>query len=892
MSLVPGTRVGPYEIVSAIGAGGMGEVYRARDTTLQRDVAIKILPSLFARDQERLARFEREARTLAALNHPHVGQVYGTVDLPAESGGHGLVLEFVDGDDLAERLAHGGAVLFDEAIPIALQIAEAIEAAHDLGIIHRDLKPSNIKLRADGQIKVLDFGLAKALLPADVGGANAGAALANSPTITSPFQMSQVGVILGTAAYMAPEQAKGKPLDKRVDIWAFGCVLYELLTAQRAFRGDDVTDTLAAIVRADPDWKALPPDTPAAIRTLLRRCLVKDPRERLPDIGAARLELKEAVASAAQPGATIPVRAGRGSMLLPWALFAAAAVVALAAIASVQRGVPAGAAPDARVYKALIMPPSPLAGAPALRFQVSPDGRKLAFVAPDEVGRSVLWVRPLDAFAAQPLVGTGNASAPFWSSDSRWVGFTAEGKLKKVETATGTVLTICDATTAPPATWNADGVILFTTAGGLSRVSAAGGTPVQVTRLGPGERVHIAPFFLPDGRHFLYSASAAASQRATVMIGSLDSAESTHLLDLPSNAMYADGRLLFLHGTTLVAQPFDPVTRALSGAPVPVAEDLQINSSTGTGAFSVSQAGELVYQTGASAGTQLTWFDRAGKQVGSLGQPQAYRDVQLSPDARFASVTVSSSTGTEVWLLDVGRNLPRRFTFGSGGAASAVWSPDGRFIVYAARRTGTYDIFRKVSGGGGSEELLLHDDKDKLPLGFASDGRTLLYRVPRGSAAGELWLLPIGGANQPRPFMPGNTSQVPAAVSPDGRWVAYVSEESSRREVYVTSFPGANGKWQVSTGGGDNPIWRTDGKELFFSSEDRLMAVDIAVVGTQFDTAAPRALFDVRVPSSVLASRSTYAVSRDGQRFLVNTWDPRAALTPITLVVNWTAALR
>jgi Tol biopolymer transport system component len=874
----------------------MGEVYRARDPKLQRDVAIKVLPPLFARDPERLARFEREARTLAALNHPHVAQVYGVVDLPAagshENGSAALVMEFVDGEDLAERIARTGAIPLDEALPIALQIAEALEAAHEQGIIHRDLKPANIKVRGDGQVKVLDFGLAKALAPIDAGsGGPATDPLENSPTITSPFQLSQLGIILGTAAYMAPEQAKGKPVDKRADIWAFGCVLYEMLTGARPFSGEDITDTLAAIVRADPDWSLLPPDTPPTVRTLLRRCLEKDRRERLPDIGAARLELRDArIRDAALPAPTtagVPRRA-----LLPWVLAAVAGVTAIAALAGVAllRTKPA---PEVRVYKALIAPPSPLSGAPALRMHLSPDGRRIAFVAPDDNGHTVLWIRPLDSFAAQALTGTVNASSPFWSPDSRWVGFMADGKLKKVDPSNGAVITICDASMAPPGTWNADDVILFTSGPNLIyRVAASGGTAVPVTKAPDGERAHhVAPFFLPDGRHFLYTSSPVGTAPTGIFIGSLDSREATRIVDVASSAMYADGYLLFLRDTTLMAQPFDAETRTLHGAPVPVAEGLMMNPPTGTGAFSVSRTGVLAYQTGASAGTQLTWIDRSGKTQATLGEPRSYRDVELSPDGRAASVTVGTGSQTEVWLFDIARNLARRLTFEKGGSACAVWTPDGRSLIYGARRGSATDLYRASATGGGNEELLFHDANDKLPLGFTPDGQTLLYRVTRRAAAGELWLLPMTGARQARAFAAGNTDQVPAQVSPDGQWLAYVADEKGRREVFVTSFPANNGKWQVSTDGGDNPRWRADGKEIFFTANDRMLAVEITSVGTRFDTGALHQLFSSRVPAAGLATRSTYAVSRDGQRFLMNTWDARTSPTPITLVVNWPQSL-
>ena len=885
----PGTILGPYEVAGVIGKGGMGEVYRARDARLQRDVAIKVLPPLFARDPERLARFEREARTLAALNHPHVAQVYGVIDLPVEAGGHGLVMEFVDGEDLSQRLARAGAIPIDEALPIALQVAGALEAAHEQGIVHRDLKPANIKVRHDGQVKVLDFGLAKALAPVDPA-ARESASLDNSPTITSPFQMSQLGAILGTAAYMAPEQAKGKPIDKRADIWAFGCVLYEMLTGTRPFTGEDVTDTLAAIVRGDPDWSALPRDTPPHVRTLLRRCLEKDRRERLPDIGAARLELKEG--SLRAPAATAVPPRSRGSRL-PWVLFAA---TMLAGIAIAIYAVTTRPSPDSRVYKSSILTPAPLSGAPALRFQISPDGRRLAFVAPTEGGQTVLWIRQLDGLTAQPIAGTLNALAPFWSPDSRWVAFFAEGKLKKLDPSTGSIISICDASSAPPGTWNSNDIILFTGPGNsIARVPASGGKPTPVTRLHPGEGRHICPFFLPDERQFLFTVSAADAERPGVFVGSLDGGEPVRLLDEVAHAYYAEGRLLYLRDRTLLTQPFDYRTRTVSGSPVPIVEGLQTNPQTGTGAFSVSRAGVLVYQTGVSAGTQLTWFDRSGKAVATIGDARSYRDVELSPDGKIVSVTITS-TGTQgdVWLFDVPRSLGRRLTFGEATVA-AVWSPDSRYLVYGSRRdrnSGSRDLYRKAASGSEAEELLLHDENDKIPLGITPDGRTLLYRIPRNISTGELWLLPLQGERKPHAFNPGNASQSPAAVSPNGKWLAYASNENGRTDIFVTSFPAGMGKWQISAGGGDTPRWRADGKELFFTASDRIMAVDVDTTGDRFESGAAHVLFSARVPAATLGTRATFTPSLDGQRLLVNTWDTGSANTPITLLVNWPASIK
>ena len=884
MRLTPGTRLGPYDIVAPVGVGGMGEVYRARDTKLQRDVAIKVLPDLFARDPERLARFEREARTLAAVNHPHIAQVYGVE-------GAALIMEFVPGDDLAQRIAREGGIPLDEALPIAIQIAEAIAAAHEQGIIHRDLKPANIKVREDGTVKVLDFGLAKALAPAD---ARAGApSIENSPTITSPFQMSQLGVVLGTAAYMAPEQAKGKPIDKRVDIWGFGCVLFEMLTGRKPFDGEGVTDVLVAIVRDEPHWALLPAETPPPLRTLLRRCLQKDRRERLPDIGAARIELKDLIAGGPAFQRT-PASSGarRRAAILPWALFALSvlAAVAIGVYAFAPR--PAAARP---VYRSSIVPHTGLSGAPALRMKLSPDGRLLAYVAPDANGRPTVWVRALDSLTERPVPGSAEAASPFWSPDGRWIAFFADGKLKKADLSSGAVISICDGIAAPPGTWNREDVILFTgSASTIARVPAAGGKPVEVTRMAEGQQTHISPHFLPDGRHFIYTVSAASAREPGVFVASLDDAQPVKLLDLPTNTAYANGYLLFMRDTTLMAQPFDVRTRSLSGEAVPIAEGVQMNPATGTGAFSASETGVLVYQTGAFAGTQLTWFDRTGQRIGIMGEPKGYRDVQLSPDGNIASVTITGPNAPgDIWLLDVQRKIPRRFTFNEV-ASSAVWTFDGRAIVYAARRSvgiGPRDIYRKPVSGTADAQLLLQDDVDKLPVAIAPDG-SVLYRVAGSAAAGELWVLPAAGDRTPRPFETGVRTYSSATVSPNGKWIAYSMLESRRREVFVSAFPARAGKWQVSSDGGDTPVWRRDGKELYFTSNDKLMAVDVTTSGTQFEAGVARPLFPVRVPAPGLGTRSTFAATPDGQRFLVNTWDATTGVTPITLVVNWPDTLK
>jgi serine/threonine protein kinase/Tol biopolymer transport system component len=883
MPLTPGTRLGPYEILGPVGAGGMGEVYRARDTRLDRDVAIKVLPDAFAQDRERLARFERESRTLAALNHPHVAHVYGV-----ESGA--LIMEFVDGEDLAERLARDGAMPIGDALPVALQIAEALEAAHEQGIVHRDLKPANVKIRPDGTAKVLDFGLAKALVPADAGRSPE---LADSPTITTPFQMSALGVILGTAAYMAPEQAKGRTVDKRADIWAFGCVLYEMLTGRRAFEGEDVTDTLAAIVRAEPDWSRLPAETPASIRTLLRRALEKNPRDRLPDIGTARLDLKDAQAGRAPSTSTSAPSGARPLPWLPWAIAGAAVMIAVGAAVYALRNRPL---PDVRIFKMSIIPPAPLSGAPALRFTLSPDGRRLAFVAPDSAGNSVVWVRGLDEISAHALSDTANAASPFWSPDSKSIAFFAGNHLRRIDANGGAAQSLCDALSGPPGSWGRQDVILFTGTGTrIQRIAATGGKPVDVTEPlpDPNGGTQISPVFLPDQRHFLFTATTGGSHSRGVYLASLDSKQVTRLVEASSNAAYAGGYLMFLRQTTLMAQRFDPDTLALSGPELPVALDVQINTATGTGAFSVSDSGILAYQSGPSSGTAPTWFDRSGAANGTLAPPGGYRDVQLSPDDQWASLTLTDDRGQspDVWLFDLARGgLRRRFTFDGGYAA--VWSPDSLTIAYASPQgDGSAALVSKQVSGAAAEQPLLRDGKANYPLAFTRDGKYLLYAVQTRANGGTLYALPLLGDRIPRQLIHSTLPQTPGEVSPDGRWLAYTSSEPGRREVFVTSFPDAAGQWQISTNGGESPRWRADGKELFFVSGDRFVATEVVPRADRFDSGVLRQLFEIHVPAPQLGTRSTYAPTRDGQRFLFNTWDAKAALSPIIVVVNWPEAI-
>jgi len=887
LAIHPGQRVGPYEILSAIGAGGMGEVYRAQDIRLSRDVALKILPEIFAADPDRMARFEREARVLAALSHPHIAAIHGL----EESGTtRALVMELLEGPTLADRIA-AGPIPLDEALPIAKQIAEALEYAHDHGVIHRDLKPSNIKVSTDGSVKVLDFGLAKALQDEPIA-----ADPRDSPTLSMAATMP--GVILGTAAYMSPEQAKGRPVDRRADIWAFGVVLFEMLTGKPLYSEDTVAEMLASIIKEDPPLDRLPSGTPSSIQTLLRRCLEKDPRQRLRDIGEARIAIERMNDAPAEPVAA--QRKNRERLAWPIAAVFVIAALTLGAFAYFRR-----APEEPQPMRFFVSPPdtwrlpmlTPM-GASAAPLAVSPDGHKIVFLARSTDGRDLLWLRPLDTLIAQPLAGTEGASSPFWSPDSQFLGFFAGGKLRKIAVSGGPPITLCDAPAGRGGTWNRDGVIVFTPTGNsaLQKVSASGGLPSAVTALGKGETSNVWPRFLPDGRHFLYR-SNTGSVTGPVYLASLDSAERKLLLNIDSgNILYTQGHLLFLRETTLMAQPFDSRSLALTGDAFPIAEQIETSTTINpNGVFSASENGVLAYQTRSGAlGSQLSWFDRAGKQIGALGDPARYGDLNLSPDSKRASVSIpdQAGKGRDIWLYDVARGLRTRFTFDPADELTSVWSPDGSEIIFNSRRRGHMDLYQKASGGGGTEELLLEDDVDKYPTSWSPDSRFILYvtgaNTPR--TGNDLFVLPLSADRKPVPFLQTQFNEGPGQFSPDGLWVAYTSNESGGNEVYVARFPGPGGKWQISTGGGIWPRWRHDGTEIFYLAPDnKLMAAAVNGKGPSFEVGAVKPLFETH---AVTAFRYSYDVSADGQRFLINTILEQRTSGPITVVLNWAAGLK
>jgi Protein kinase domain/WD40-like Beta Propeller Repeat len=865
LALPPGTRLGVYEVLSKLGEGGMGEVYRATDTKLKRQVAIKILPPALAADHDRLARFQREAEVLASLNHPHIAGIHGLEESPSTGSGQAgitaLVMELVEGDDLSQRIARG-AIPIDEALPIAKQIAEALEAAHEQGIVHRDLKPANIKVRADGTVKVLDFGLAKAMDPAGTSSGNA----MNSPTLTSPA--TQFGVILGTAAYMAPEQAKGKSVDKRADIWAFGVVTYEMLTGRRLFDAEDISETLAAVLTRDLSMATLPAAIPARLRALLRDCLTRDPRQRLRDIGDARIVLDKIIAGTSDDAvAPLPVSATQSmsaaARALPWAVAATFAVVAGAVLMlwTPWRVVKPADRPLVRLdldMGADVAFPSAnnLAGS---NIAISPDGTRLVYGSGTPPR---LFTRRLDQPKATELPGTQGAMFPFFSPDGQWVGFGANGKVNKISVEGGAMVPLGEAGLSG-ASWAEDGSIFVSEAfgKGLLQFPAAGGAPTIVAPLGNGEVALAVPQLLPGGKAILFAADPGIGSSAdakTIEVLTLADGHRKVLARgghsphyLPSSN--GTGHLVYLNRATLFAIPFDPATLETRGTAVPVLDDVASAAATGAGLFDVSRTGTLIYRRssgGAAVTTTVQWVSSSdgatGKKEPLRATPGAYQDLSLSPDGKRIALVILEGANRDVWVYDPQRDAITRLTFG-GANVFPVWSPDGQYVVFAKLNEG---IFQARADGASQPQALTGSKTLQVPSSFTPDGKRLAYMELVGGARAQISTVTLedqGGqlkAGTPEPFLKSNFSDQNPAFSPDGRWLAYHSNESGRLEVYVRAFPppssGQGGKWQISNNGGGDPRWSRGGHELVYRSGNQLMTISYAVNGTSFVAEKPR----------------------------------------------------
>ncbi len=825
----------------------MGQVYRARDTRLNRDVALKVLPDSFANDPDLLARFTREAQTLASLNHSNIAHIHGL----EESGGvRALVMELVEGDDLSQRIA-GGAIPIDEALPIAQQIAEALEAAHEQGIIHRDLKPANIKVRADGTVKVLDFGLAKALGPdggQQAGGSRQGVALSESPTLISPAMMTGVGMILGTAAYMSPEQARGKTVDKRADIWAFGAVLFEMLSGTRPFDGEDMAETLGAVIHREPVWSRLPASTPASIRAVLQRCLQKDPKQRLRDIGDVRLALAGAfdIASSQTTGAT-PQPASASTLVLPWAAAATLAGLLLAASFGWWRAT----RPVEQALRPLVRLDVDLGSDVSLEYPtgadaiLSPDGTRIVYVSQ---GR--LWTRRLDQPTATELASPQGAYAPFFSPDGQWVAFFTSRTLQKISVEGGAAIVLSPAPAGRGGSWGADGAIIaaLTNTGGLSRIPAAGGPPTPVTELQPGEATHRWPHVLPGGKAVVFTVSATinAYDAATIDVVSLADHRRKTLVRGGTFGLYLpSGHLVYVNGGTLFAVPFDVKRVEVHGTPAPVLEHVRYRASDGSAQVAFSLTGTLLYRgSGAGAGLlTVAWLDGTGKAQPLLAKPGAYRRPSLSPDGQRLALEVSDGSGTAVWVYDWPRDTMTRVTF-PGSAEAPIWSPDGRYLAFRTVGAGMTVI---RADGAGQPQPVTQSRNGQYPWSFTPDGKRLAFVESSAGTANDLWTVPLesGGAGlrggKPEVFLRTPADERAPAISPDGRWMAYRSDESGTAEVYVRAFPDTGGKWQISNSGGTLPMWSRMGHELLFETLDNyIMVASYTVMGEAFVAGKPR----------------------------------------------------
>ena len=929
MALETGTKLGPYEVVSPLGAGGMGEVYKAADTRLNRTVAIKVLPAHFSANAEMKQRFEREAQAIAGLNHPNICTLY---DVGRQSGVDFLVMEYLEGETLAQRLTRG-ALPLNEALKVGIAIADALDKAHGQGVTHRDLKPGNVMLTESGA-KLLDFGLAKLKQQDQTSGSTA----QRTGSDTTP------GVILGTMQYMAPEQLEGKEADARTDIFAFGAVLHEMLTGKKAFDGRSQALLIASIMTADPEplSKSMP-DVPSALDYVLKRCLAKDPEQRLQTAWDLVSQLKWIAEEGSEAGAAAPAasRQHRLGLVARVTLLVAALLVAVMALPTVRyyRGDQRGE--ETRFL--ITVPDMPISEA----VSISPDGRLVAYSGRDSASTS-LFVRPINTDLATKLAGTEGAGRMFWSPDSRFIAFFAGGKLKKVEAAGGPPQNICETADLLGGTWNSEGTILFASTRGLQRVLAAGGEPQAVAV--PQKDAHAQePYFLPDGHHYLYTASSGGqASTAAIYAGSLDSQDATRLITATSNASYVEpGYLLYHREGTLYTQPFNPRRLALTGEAIRVADKIPYGT-TGAAAFAASQTGILIFRnnpqpaaaSGGSANINsiavapLLWIDRSGTKVEQAGAVGPWAGVDLAPDGKRTAVHRHDADGGDVWIFESGKDTPSKFTFGAGQDNSMpVWSPDGSRIAFGSRRNGKWGLYLKLADNTKNEELLIESEIPAMPMSWSPDSKLLVYWTSDPKTGGDVWAFPVTGEKKPMPIVQTAADERNPQVSPDGKWVAYSSNETGRSEIYIKAFPDGPAKIQVSVNGGVFPRWRRDGKELYFLnlvSLGSMMASDIHTSGSSIQRDVPRVLFQSVFVSSIHMGGQyhAFAVAPTGQRFLIPQFEnPQALYTaaavargrgatlntilpaviadrhattaptstasaPITVVLNWTAALK
>ncbi len=892
-----GKTLAHYEVTALLGKGGMGEVYRATDTKLGREVALKLLPSELADDAERLARFRREARTLASLHHARIASLFGIEEI---DGATILVMELVEGQDLAEHLDARGALAMEDVVSVATQIAEGLEFAHDNGVMHRDLKPANIKITAQGEVKLLDFGLARAF----TGEPTEESSLENSPTITAA--LTQAGAILGTAAYMSPEQAKGRSVDRRADIWSYGVVLYELLVGRKLFQAETTSETMAEVLKTEIDFELLPSDTPETLRRLLARCLDRDPATRLRDVGEARIALEGLRAGRSDDSeirTTAPPSTGFRRERLAWI---ALLMVALAGVAGL--GLLRPTPPDAPLIQTTLDPPLGWDFSPGAPFEVSPDGTQIAFVAfprPDNedrgTGTNMIWIRDLDSPHPRKLTTSDGDAYPFWSSDGLWIGFFANGKLNKIESRGGPIIPLCDAGEGRGGSWSRDGVIIFQREWneGLMKIGAGGGTPEPLTTLDLERKdiIHRFPSFLPDGRRFLYyvacTTNPAANENSGVYLGSLDSNDSRFLLRCESRAAYSRGHVLYRNGSTLMAHPFDPAAGRVTGDPVPVATDIPGGAISWGGAqFGVSESGSLIHLRGAGAARSvLTWRDRQGNALTTIGEPGIFYEPKLSNDDTRLAVVSGQDVGS-IWINDLEGGRQTRFTFDPADERTPLWSPDDQYLVYTVTPTSAGEIYRRaVSGQEPAKRIYTSNTQIELTH-WSKDGRHVFFNlVAPNEGGGDIWVLDMESFTA-KALLEDPSWQEAASLSPDGKYLAYSVIQSGEAHIYVQSYPVASGRWIASgdklDGPARRPLWRSDGRELFYVRGTALMAVPIRT-DQGFTPGTPQVLFNLNSNSV----DPVYEPSQDGERILTQEL-PAASRDKAgaRLIQNWTGLLK